>query len=80
MNRAEADCEPIVYGGAMHGFTHDVGAEAPGVAHHAATDRRSFAAITAFLFEVFGGSMPGKSLPAARLASGRHTAGAEPAK
>jgi hypothetical protein len=37
----------------MHGFTHDVGRQAPGVAYHAASDQRSFLAITAFLGEVF---------------------------
>jgi metal-dependent amidase/aminoacylase/carboxypeptidase family protein len=44
-----------VYGGAMHGCTHDVGrAAAPGVAYHAVTDVRSSAAIQTFLAELFG--------------------------
>jgi dienelactone hydrolase len=54
MNGAGADWQLIVYGGAMHGFTHDVGAQGPGVAYDAAADARSFAAIRAFLSEVFG--------------------------
>jgi hypothetical protein len=37
----------------MHGFTHDVGPQAPGVAYHAASDQRSFLAIKAFLAEIF---------------------------
>jgi dienelactone hydrolase len=54
MNTAGADFQLIVYGGAMHGFTHDVGLQAPGVAYHAVSDQRSFLAIRAFLGEVFG--------------------------
>ena len=58
MNAAQADVQLIVYGGAMHGFTHDVGPEAPGVAYDAAADARSSAAITALLAEVFATSLP----------------------
>ncbi len=54
MNEAGADYQLIVYGGAMHGFTHDVGPQAPGVAYHAVSDQRSFLAIKAFLAEIFG--------------------------
>jgi dienelactone hydrolase len=54
MNAAQTDYQLIVYGGAMHGFTHDVGPQAPGVAYHAATDVRSFNAVRTFLTEVFG--------------------------
>jgi dienelactone hydrolase len=54
MNAAQADYQLIVYGGAMHGFTHDVGPQAPGVAYHAASDKRSFLAIRTFLDELFG--------------------------
>jgi dienelactone hydrolase len=55
MNHAQADYQLIVYGGAMHGFTHDVGGPAvPGVAYHEATDVRSSAAIQTFLTEIFG--------------------------
>jgi dienelactone hydrolase len=52
MNAAEADFQVIVYGGAMHGFTHDTGPQGPGVAYDAVSDKRSFLAITAFLAEV----------------------------
>jgi dienelactone hydrolase len=54
MNAAGTDYQLIVYGGAMHGFTHDVGPQAPGVAYHLASDEGSFLAIKAFLAEVFG--------------------------
>lgn len=56
MNAAGADWQLIVYGGAMHGFTHDIGPALPGVAYNAAADSRSFAAIQAFLKEIFEGS------------------------
>lgn len=52
MNAAGTDYQLIVYGGAMHGFTHDVGPQAPGVAHHAVSDKRSLQAIKAFLAEI----------------------------
>jgi dienelactone hydrolase len=53
MTKAGADCQVNVYGGAMHGFTHTQAVEGatPGVAYHAETDRRSFAAARAFLAE-----------------------------
>ncbi len=35
MNAAGTDFQLIVYGGATHGCTHDVGPQAPGVAYHA---------------------------------------------
>ena len=54
MNAAGIDFQLIVYGGAMHGFTHDVGSQGPGVAYHAASHHRSFQAIKAFLAEIFG--------------------------
>ncbi len=53
MNAAGTDFQVIVYGGAMHGFTHDVGPQGPGVVHHPSSDRRSFQAIKAFLAEIF---------------------------
>lgn len=53
MNAAGADYQLIVYGGAMHGFTHDVGPPGPGVAHHPSSDKRSFQAIKALLAEIF---------------------------
>jgi hypothetical protein len=55
MTHAGADWQLIVYGGAMHGFTHDTGGPAaPGVAYHAVADARSSAAIQTFLAESFG--------------------------
>jgi dienelactone hydrolase len=53
MNAARTDFQLIVYGGAMHGFTHDVGPQRPGVAHHPVSDKRSAQAIKAFLVEIF---------------------------
>jgi dienelactone hydrolase len=53
MRQARADWQLIMYGGAMHGFTHehaDAGA-IPGVAYDERADRRSFAAARAFLAE-----------------------------
>jgi dienelactone hydrolase len=41
MNEAGADWQLIVYGGAMHGFTHDTEPAVPGVAYHAVADARS---------------------------------------
>ena len=52
MNTAGTDFQLIVYGGAMHGFTHDVGPQGPGAAYDPASDKRSFLAIKAFLAEV----------------------------
>jgi dienelactone hydrolase len=52
MNAAGTDFQLIAYGGAMHGFTHDVGPHAPGVAYHPVSDKRSFQAIRAFLAEI----------------------------
>lgn len=51
MNHAQADWQLIMYGGAMHGFTHEhaVPGAMPGVAYHQVADQRSFAAIQAFL-------------------------------
>jgi dienelactone hydrolase len=55
MKRAGADWQLIVYGGAMHGFTHEDGLHAPGVAYHAQSDARSAAAMQSFFMELFGG-------------------------
>jgi dienelactone hydrolase len=51
MNTAEADWQLIVYGRAMHGFTHKnaVPGATPGVAYDAVADERSFTATTEFL-------------------------------
>ena len=55
MNRAEADWQLIVLGGAMHGFTHpDSPHRVPGIAYNALADDRSFAATERFLAELFG--------------------------
>jgi len=53
MDHARADWQLIVYGGAMHGFTHAhaVPGAMPGVAYDAPADQRSFAAAEAFLAE-----------------------------
>lgn len=55
MNAAGADWQLIVYGGAMHGFTHEhaVAGVTPGVAYHAPTDARSAAAMQRFFAEIF---------------------------
>ena len=55
MNAAKTDWQLIVYGGAMHGFTHRVAGATPGVAYDASADTRSFAAIQAFIAELFDG-------------------------
>ena len=54
MKQAGADWELTVYGGAMHGFTHDSGPAMPGVAYNATADARSSIAIRIFLSEIFG--------------------------
>jgi dienelactone hydrolase len=55
MNRAGADWQLIIYGGALHGFTHETGPPMPGIAYHALSDARSSAAMQGFLSELFGG-------------------------
>lgn len=56
MNRAGADWQLSVYGGAMHGFTHEhaIGTGTPGVAYHASADARSSTAMQIFFAEIFG--------------------------
>jgi dienelactone hydrolase len=53
MDHARADWQLIVYGGAMHGFTHQHARadHTPGVAYQPDADRRSFAAATRFVAE-----------------------------
>ena len=53
MDGAGADWQLIMYGGAVHGFTHAhaVPGATPGVAYDRLADERSFAAVTAFLAE-----------------------------
>ena len=53
MKSANADWQLIVYGQAMHGFTHEDKWNVPGVAYHAPTDARSWRAIESFLAEIF---------------------------
>lgn len=53
MDRAAADWQLNIYGGALHGFTHDAPSSTPGVAYNAAADARSSAAIRSFFSEVF---------------------------
>jgi dienelactone hydrolase len=56
MDTAGADWQLIMYGGAVHGFTHSAAepGRVPGVAYHESADRRSFAAACAFLAESVG--------------------------
>jgi dienelactone hydrolase len=54
MNHAGVDWQLIVYGGAMHGFTHEAGPTVPGVAYHQRSDLRSATTIKNFLVELFG--------------------------
>lgn len=53
MNGAGSNWQLIAYGGAMHGFTHEAGPYAPGVAYNALADARSSAAIRDFFAEMF---------------------------
>jgi dienelactone hydrolase len=55
MRDAGTDWQLNIYGGAMHGFTHETadGTQVPGVAYHALSDARSSMAIRTFLAEVF---------------------------
>lgn len=54
MIHAGADWQLIMYGGAMHGFTHESATgQQPGVAYHASSDARSSIAIRNFLAEIF---------------------------
>ena len=54
MDHARADWQLIMYGGAMHGFTHEhaIPGAMPGVAYDALADQRSFLAARTFLAEV----------------------------
>ena len=51
MNRADADWQLIIYGRAVHGFTHKhaVPGAIPGVAYDQSADERSFTATCTFL-------------------------------
>jgi dienelactone hydrolase len=54
MDAAGADWQLIMYGGAMHGFTHEhaIPGAIPGVEFNAVADGRSFATVGAFLDEL----------------------------
>ncbi len=55
MKATGADYQVIVYGSAMHGFTHETATgQQPGVLYHAQTDARSSRAIQGFFGELFG--------------------------
>jgi dienelactone hydrolase len=53
MNHAEADWQLVMYGGALHGFTHKhaVPGATPGIAYDRLADERSFEAARVFLAE-----------------------------
>jgi dienelactone hydrolase len=53
MNHARVDWQLIMYGGAVHGFTHEhaIPDATPGVAYDALADQRSFLAARTFLAE-----------------------------
>jgi dienelactone hydrolase len=55
MNAANADWQLIMYGGALHGFTHSRARQGtvPGIAYDSRADNRSFAAASAFLADIF---------------------------
>jgi dienelactone hydrolase len=53
VNHAGADWQLNIYGGALHGFTHETAATVPGVAYHAQADARSSEAIKTFLADLF---------------------------
>jgi dienelactone hydrolase len=53
MKRARADWQLMMYGEAMHGFTHQGESQMPGVAYHALSDTRSAKAMENFFAELF---------------------------
>src|ERR1700691_3162865 len=57
MDHSGADWQMVIYGGAMHGFTHRQAGPGrlPGVAYGPVADARSFSASLAFLAGVLGG-------------------------
>ena len=60
MDHAGADWQLIMYGGAVHGFTHEhaVPGAIPGVAYDEAADRRSFLAARTFLAKTLTAGPP----------------------
>jgi hypothetical protein len=59
--RVGADWQLVMYGGALHGFTHsgEAPGAVPGVAHDPRADSRSFVAARGFLAEAFAGADAG---------------------
>lgn len=53
MKSAKADWQMEIYGGALHGFTHEGPSTIPGVAYDAQADLRSTLTLRNFLAEVF---------------------------
>jgi len=53
MAAAQTDYQLIIYGHAVHGFTHEMPSSTPGVAYDAQADARSSAHIRAFLADLF---------------------------
>ena len=66
MNHAEADWQLVMYGRALHGFTHRhaVPGAMPGVAYDQLADERSFAAARAFLADALASLAPGQLVTA----------------
>jgi dienelactone hydrolase len=61
MKTIGADWEMVIYGNAMHGFTHeDAAGQLPGVRYDAEADARSFGAICSFLDRVFSSADTGR--------------------
>jgi len=53
MAAAHADYQLVIYGNALHGFTHETASNTPGVAYNEQADKRSSAFIHTFLADVF---------------------------
>jgi dienelactone hydrolase len=65
MNAAAADWQLVLYGGALHGFTHRLSTGSPpGVAYDETADRRSLVLIDMFLREAFATAAVRSSSPA----------------
>ena len=54
MTGAGADWQIHAYGHALHGFTHDAPALAPGIGYSESADRRSWQSVLNFMTELFG--------------------------
>jgi dienelactone hydrolase len=53
MKETNADWQAVIFGNAMHAFTHEGLPSIPGVAYHAPSDARCWRAIETFLAELF---------------------------